>query len=88
MTAAQAAKQVCQNLTAEVAGIVPKGIGGWVPAWDIVAASDAEFMVALTAWEADPTEGAQSEVRSAYYAVLDAWREAVSAYEGIRQGTQ
>ena len=87
MTRAEAAKKLCERLESDVDAITPMGIGRWDSAWEIAAASDAEFMIALTGWEADPTEGAKTEVRTAYNRVIAAWREAVRIYEAQRLGT-
>lgn len=78
--------QICRRLSAAVAEIAPDGIGRWVPAWDIVAPADAEFMIALADWEADPTDDAKLRVKATYTAVLDAWRRAAVEYGGYRQG--
>ena len=82
MTAAEAGRQVCENLTREIEEIAPAGIGHWDPAWEMVAEADAEFMAALFAWEANPTDDGQERVRTAFNAVLEAWREASRQFEG------
>ena len=38
-------------MTTDVAKSVPKGIGAWAPAWEIVASADSEFMLVLLKWE-------------------------------------
>ena len=67
---------LCRRLTAEVARLAPPDIGGWDPAWAIVAEADASFIIALSAWEVAPTEETLEGVRSAYRAVLKAWQRA------------
>ncbi len=71
---------LCRRLAADVASLTPPGIGSWSKAWDIVAGADAAFMIALTAWEAAPSEPLRLRVRTAYDAVLDAWRQAAAEY--------
>jgi len=80
VTAAEAATQVCANLSRDVERIAPPGIGGWEPAWELVADADAEFLTALLAWERAPSNEGQARVRAAYNAVLDAWREAARQF--------
>lgn len=82
MTVRERGTEICRRLARDVESIVPKGIGRWPRAWEIVAEADADFMAALTAWEADPgNEAAKQRVREAYRAVVDAWRQAVAEYE-------
>ncbi len=78
--------QICVRLTQDVAKIAPEGIGSWDPAWAIVADADAEFLAALTAWEAEPTDDTKARVKITYHAVLDAWRDAALQYEAQQQG--
>ncbi|MCH8967241.1 MAG: hypothetical protein IID43_06150 [Planctomycetes bacterium] len=47
---------------------------------NLVSNADAEFMVALSDWESEPTPEALATVTGAYDAVLDAWRDAVSQF--------
>ena len=77
---------ICQRLAADVEKITPAGIGRWERAWKIVGNSSADFMIAIAAWEAEPDEKAQDQVRAAYRVVLDAWRRAVAEWE--RQGAE
>ncbi len=72
---------LCHRLAARVADIAPEGIGSWDPAWDIVGGPDADFMLALSLWEAGPDEEAKARVKEAYKAVLDAWRRVAAEYE-------
>ena len=67
---------LCRRLAAEVASIAPPSLGAWDPVWEIVSEADASFIIALSAWEVAPTEEALERVRSAYEAVLGAWRYA------------
>ena len=73
--------KICRKLTQEVAALAPSGIGRWPTTWDIVAESDADFMIALSRWEADPTDEAKERVRATYGAVLSAWQTAVAEFE-------
>ena len=65
--------------------IAPTGIGRWPTTWDIVGEADADFMLALSTWEADPTDEAKERVRSTYAAVLDVWRTAAAEYERVQR---
>ena len=73
--------ELCRRLSSAVAALAPRGIGRWERAWEIVGPADSEFMIALTAWEADPTDAPMARVESAYKAVLCAWAEAIREYE-------
>ena len=73
--------RICDRLTEEVAAITPEGIRSWPEASEIVTSDYAEFMIALTAWESDPSESAKAQVRVTYEAVLAAWREAAARFE-------
>ncbi|HET9948848.1 MAG TPA: hypothetical protein VFQ22_07995 [Longimicrobiales bacterium] len=77
---------ICQRLASEIAAMVPEGIGAWEPAWAIVAEADADFLAALSGWEADPSEASTQRVREAYQGVLDAWRAAAAEFERTRAG--
>jgi len=71
---------LCQRLANDVGSLAPPGLGTWPRTWDLVAGADAAFMIALTAWEAEPSERLRLRVREAYDAVLDAWRQAAAEY--------
>ena len=73
--------RICQRLSQAVSELVPEGIGCWPEAWDIVAKSDADFMLALAMWEADPTDESAAAVKVAYGAILKAWRLAATQYD-------
>ena len=76
--------RLCRRLAKDVAHLAPEGIGRWDRAWDIVGPSDAEFMLALAKWEETGSEDDKPALRAAYFAVLDAWRQAAAEYG--RQG--
>ena len=84
---ARRARRLCERLAADVEALAPGGIGRWGPTWDIVADADVTFVVALTGWEAAGEEEDRAQVRAAYYAVLDAWQEAVRQFQGRRAQT-
>ena len=73
--------ELCRVLAEHVADIAPSGIGVLDRTWEIVGPSDAEFMLALSGWEATGGDVDQAKVRAAYDRVLIAWREAVVEYE-------
>lgn len=77
--------KLCEQLTRDVFKIVPAGIGHWAGCWDIVSGADAEYMIALTAWEGTGLEEQRIAVRAAYNNLLEAWREAARQYEQQRQ---
>lgn len=81
MTAAEAVRKACERLTADVDEIAPPGIGEWDEVWEMVGSADTAFMIAVDAWQADPTTEGQARVREAYDAVLAAWRDAAQQYE-------
>ena len=75
--------KLCARIAAEVQELAPAGIGNWPECWDIVADPDAEFMLQLLRWERSGAESDKESVRTAYAQVLDAWRNAVAAWESI-----
>ena len=79
--------ELCQRLTQGVEEIAPPGIGHWDRTWEIVDPADAEFMVALSAWESEPTPDALATVTAAYDAVLVAWKDAVTRFHQHVQET-
>ena len=75
------ARLICEQLGKDVAALVPEGIGRWERVWNIVAAADADFMAAVSGWEADPESAeAKRRVKLTYAAVLDAWHQAADEY--------
>ena len=71
---------LCQKLAEAVATMAPKGIGRWDRCWEVVDVPSGEFMVALTVWEAEPSDEAALQVSNAYDAVMAAWRVAAFEY--------
>jgi len=86
MNTTEAARQVCENLSREIQAICPPGLGRWGPAWEIVADADAEFMIALFAWEDAPSEKLEAQVRFWGDEVMARWREAVQKFEEAHHG--
>ena len=76
--------KLCGRLMADVAKAVPKGIGTWPPAWEMVGDADAEFMLQLLRWERSGTESDKTALRAAYAAVLEAWRATAAEWEATR----
>ena len=75
----QKSKQLCQRLMArigEVASAVP--IAHWPP---VVDEPSVAFIVALTAWEIDPSDLTMQRVSDAYDDVVAAWKEAGREYD-------
>jgi hypothetical protein len=81
MNTTEAARQVCENMAREVQQIAPPGLGLWEPAWEIVADADAEFMIALFAWEDSPSEKLEAQVRYWGDEVMARWHEAAKRFE-------
>ena len=86
MTRAEAAQKLCKQLVTDIANEIPIHVGRWDKTWDIVGPADAEFMIALTVWEATGSEEDRAKVRTAYDSVLDAWMKAALHLEAERQG--
>ncbi len=78
--------ELCQRLSEAVADIAPSGIGHWDRTWEIVGPADAQFMVALSDWESEPTAEALATVTAAYDACLAAWTDAVSQFHQHVEG--
>ena len=78
----QKSKQLCERLTdriGEVAAAVP--LNHWPPVAD---APSAAFMVALTAWETDPSDLTMQQVTDTYESVIEAWRVAAAEFTAER----
>ena len=50
----------------------------------IADAPSAEYMVALTAWEADPSDGTMQWVSETYETVIEVWRIAATEFSAER----
>ena len=66
---------MCGRLAAAVAAVVAGGVGRWDEAWTLTAATDRRFMAALRKWEADETTGTTAELRAAFDAHVEAWKQ-------------
>ena len=75
--------ELCRRLSADVDKAVPKGIGTWPPAWEMVGDADTEFMLQLLRWERSGTGSDKAALRASYAQVLDAWRAAAAVWESI-----
>lgn len=74
-------RRLIARLDADMAKIgVPDGIGAWDPAWEMIDPATVEFWICLTRWEATGSDDDKPALREAYFAVLEAWREAVAEY--------
>ena len=74
--------QVCLKLMeriGQVAAAVP--LGHWPPTAD---APSAAFVVALSAWEVDPSDRTMQRVTDTYGCVIDAWRIAANEFTAER----
>jgi len=71
---------LCRKLAEEVARIAPRGLDRWDRTLEIVGPPSADYLVALTAWEAEPGPDRVQDVREAWHALLDAWRRAAALY--------
>ena len=77
-------KILCEKLADQVAVIAPTGIDRWGRCWQVMDAPNATFVIALSAWECDPSDLTLGRVTAAYDAVLDAWREAAAEFTAER----
>ncbi len=71
-------RQLCERLMeriGEVAAAVP--LGHWPP---IADEPSSAFMVALTAWEVEPSDVTMQRVSATYESVIEAWRIAAIEY--------
>ena len=78
----QKGQEVCERLVqriGEVARSVP--LDHWPPVAD---APSAAFMVALTAWEIDPSDLTMQRVTDSYESVIGAWRIAATEFSAER----
>jgi hypothetical protein len=85
-TRAEKATALCRRLNHDVAEIAPPGIGHWDDVWTMTASADTGFMLRLVDWERTGEEPERLALRDAYWGVLEAWRDAVRAYEREQQG--
>ena len=69
-------REVCEKLVQRIGEVAPTGIGFWAEAWMIVDGPSADFMLALSSWEADPTVESMARVTETYERVVRAWRQA------------
>ena len=75
-------------LASRIAEMAPEEIHGR-PGAAITDGPTAKLVIALTAWEVDPSDRAMQRVTDAYEGVLEAWRCvcAAAAYTGQRSQT-
>ena len=74
-------REVCERLVQRIAEVAPTGIGLWDEAWTIVDGPSADFMVALSSWESDPTAASMARVTLTYERVVAAWGAAAVQYQ-------
>ena len=72
--------RLCQRLAGRIADVAPRGIGHWDRAWEIVDGPSAAYVIALTSWEADPSDLTMQRVTDTYERVVEAWRQAAAEY--------
>ncbi|MEZ4414634.1 MAG: hypothetical protein R3E10_02695 [Gemmatimonadota bacterium] len=72
--------RLCRALTARIVDLAPRGLGQWEGAWELVDPPSAEFMAALSNWEASGTAEAKERLAAAFSEVLAAWRNAAAAF--------
>jgi len=72
--------ELCRKLARRVAEIAPAGLRRSDDAWEHVGPASADFMAALTAWEHEGADEAEQTLRTAYVALVEAWREAADAH--------
>ena len=81
MNITEAARRVRESIAHDIHRMAPSGIGGWEPAWEIVASASAEFRGALCAWEQSPSEEHRAQVRYWSDEVMARWCEAIEKFE-------
>lgn len=74
------ANELCEQVAIAVSIISPPGLERWKFVWEFVDAPNAEFLLALSAWESDPTNEAACAIDRAYGALCNAWRLASAAF--------
>jgi hypothetical protein len=67
-----------RELTADITAIAPPGLGGWLPDKHPARTQSGDFLDTLAAWERG--EATVDQVREAYDATLEAWRQAAEAF--------
>lgn len=73
-------RMLCKRAVADVAAIVPVGIGRWHRAWDITAVADVQFVQALDTWEASGTSVDRTRLGTAYEGFIESWRSAAGQF--------
>jgi hypothetical protein len=76
----EAARRLCRRLADDVAGVAPREMGLWAPAWSSVTAASDHFLDLLHEWERTGDDATLPELRQAYYDVLNAWKSAAGQY--------
>ena len=71
-------------LASRIAEMAPEDIHRW-PGAGITDGPTATLLIALTAWEVDPSEATRARVTTAYAAVLKAWTRAAMKYGKCRE---
>ena len=77
--------EFCERVTSAVAIISPAGLDSWDGLWEFVDGPNAEFLLTLSAWEADPTDDAFQDIERASSSLCSAWQYASAAF--LCQGT-
>lgn len=73
---ARRAIQLCRQLSIAIAHIVPPSFGTLRQPWERVEQPSARFLELLDEWEANGNPELVPRIRTAYDAVIEAWRAA------------
>ena len=80
--AVEFSRGVCELLAKYVAAIAPRGVSEWGRlAFEMAAPAEAEFLIALSDREANPTDQATERLRAEFLYVLEAWKAVTRYYE-------
>ena len=71
---------ICRQVTARINAAVPRELGRWDPAWEVVEEPSGEFLDALDAWIAQDSPGGRERVQAAAEALVQAWKEAAALF--------
>lgn len=76
----QRARKLCEQVAIAVSIISPKGLDRWDGLWEFVDGPNADFLIALASWEADPTDKAALAIEVWYGGLCHAWRLASAMF--------
>ena len=69
-----------EQLSKRIAEIAPGRINRWALLREYVSAPGVNYMIALSTWEADPTDKNEGKLMKAHDGVIDSWWCAAAAF--------